>query len=173
MQVDESVAFVDDFREKRVRNASGRAAVGITGKVTVQVASVGQITGAPTETLQIHDRNADDRSRQLGRLDVVKDPADNLYTVQLISVHGRCEAKRRPRHPSVDDENRRRDRNSLEQFRRRPGQSRRRTRCNAAAKELEWFGDTVGRGHRVRQRNRGDGCREWFDHFLGDGGNFA
>ena len=81
-----------------------------------------------------HERAGDDRERLLAcKL------ADRTGSVDFVAVHGRGKAQLRARQRTIDCEDRGRDRDTLEQFGRRPGQAPGRTWWNLGAEEPEWF----------------------------------
>ena len=95
MQIDDRRTELHDFGKEGVCDARGCAALGVTWKETVQVASVGQVARAAIEALDIDDRHADDRAVQLFDVEIFQHAADDFDAIQLIAVDSGCETQHR------------------------------------------------------------------------------
>jgi hypothetical protein len=106
--------------EKRIRDPGSGTAIRVTREITIEVAAIGKIPRATPESLHVNNRNTDNRTRQFCRVKVVHHAADHLDAIEFVAVHGGCQAQCRAGQRPVEDQYRRRHRNTLEQFGRRP-----------------------------------------------------
>ena len=95
VDIDERVTVRDYVREERVRDAGCRAAIGVAGKIPVEVAAVGQVARAAPKSLHVDDRHADDGPGEPPGVEVVQNPPHHLDAVEFVAVHGRREAQGR------------------------------------------------------------------------------
>ncbi len=75
------------------------------------------------ETLQVHDRHADDRTLELAGVQVIQHAAYSFDAVQFIAVHGGGEAERGPGLYTVDHQHRGVDVDAFKGLRGRPGEA--------------------------------------------------
>jgi hypothetical protein len=173
MQVDERVAMRDDVGEERMCDARRGAARRVAREIAVQVAPVREIAGAAAEALHVDDRYADDRARQLVRVDVVHHAPHHLDAIQLVAVHRGGQAQAGARQCAVDGEDGGRYRDALEQLGRRPGQAHGGARRNLGAEQLQGLREPVRRHHGLGKRYIVRVVRYGLDEFLDRRSHFA
>ena len=86
MQINQRVAMGNDIIKQGVSDTRRRTAVGVAGKVAIQVAPIRQIAGAAAKTLHIHDGYTNECAGQFSRFDVVKNTTYHLNAVEFIAM---------------------------------------------------------------------------------------
>src|SRR5690625_3835320 len=106
VEVHQGIAVLHDLGKKGVGDAGRHAALGVAGKITVQVPPVRQIAGSALKALQIDDGHADDGPSELADIEVVDQPADDFNAIELVTVDGRGQAEGGPGAGAVDHQHR-------------------------------------------------------------------
>ncbi len=89
MQIDSVGAVANDLVDEQVCDPGRERALGGAGKAAVEIAPVRQVTGLVDEAVDVDHRHRHQRAGQpVEGLDV-EQPADDLDSVELVTVHGR------------------------------------------------------------------------------------
>ena len=107
VDIHQHVAMTDHVLEQRVGNPVRQAAIGAPGKVAIEVTTVRQVAAALLETRQVDDGDADYPAGELVWFQVVHGAADDLNTVEFITVNGPGQAQVRAGFGTIDHQNRR------------------------------------------------------------------
>lgn len=93
MQVYQGIAMANDSVEKRVCYSRCRTTFRVSGKVAIKIPTVGQVARGTVKALQIDYRDADDGSRELFYIQMIKNTSNDLNTVEFVSVDSGREAE--------------------------------------------------------------------------------
>lgn len=105
VQIDADLAASDDFFHEQAGDSRCERTARRTGKRPVEIATVGQIAVVGKKPMHVDRWDGDDCAGQVFRIDVLKDPTNDLDAADLIAMNRSVHPDGRAWFAAVDDDN--------------------------------------------------------------------